>query len=588
MKVSPKCESKQKPVTTSVLSGFPGFNFFLWVSALVLLDAPTLLAQTVTSTTLATSPTICASTSSLTLTATVSPDPQGGTVQFQVDGIHAGSPENISSGSASFNYNPSGLTAGNHSVTAIFNGNESFSASTSSSVTLVVNGINPGTIAKGLSNQGPVCASLNPNITLVPNGSTSVAATGNGTITYLWQQSTDGGITWITAPIVSPETSNTNVQFNPGTMTTTTKLRRMAISTQNSVSCYAYSNELEYIVHPLPTVAAITTPTNSFRVCEGSTLQLLNETSGGIWDSNNAANININSSGLVTGISAAAQTNLNINYKVTDGNGCSRTVNKTISVIALPTVTSSASVCVGATFNLTPGSGGVWVSNHTDIASVTGAGLVTGVATGTATFTFTGSTAPGCSKTTQLVKVGCDPMPVTLVDFSLKNKENAVLLTWKTTSELNSSHFEIEKGINAVSGFTRIASVSSYDSQSGGNYHYEDCDLSGAKTIYYRLKMVDWDETFAYSRILQIKPNPRLETELFPNPASQFLNIKMYDWQNVTSIRIRRVNGDYVYQFEGSQLSKKLEISKLSPGLYIIEITRNNGTGEIRKFSVTR
>ena len=562
--------------------------FSFLITAIFLIDSQLLLAQTTTSTTVAPLPTICASTSSITLSANVSPDPQDGTLQFRVDGIDVGSPVAVSGGIASFDYNPSALTPGNHSVTAVFSGNSTFSASTSPASILTVNGVNPGLIAKGSSGQGPACTSLNPNVTLAANGSTSIAGTGNGTITYLWQQSTDDGITWTSAAIVSPETSNTNVQFNPGTMTTTTKLRRLAISTQNGVACTAYSNELQYIVHPLPAVGSITSAGNLVRVCEGSTLQLFNETPGGVWESNNTASITVNAGGLATGVSAAAQTSSNITYKVTDSNGCSKSVNKTITVIALPTLTSDASVCIGSTFNLTPGSGGVWVSSNSGIATVTNAGLVTGVAAGTVTFTFKNNTAPQCSNTTQSVTVGCDPMPVTLVDFSIKNKENAVILNWKTASEINSSHFEIEKSINPKTGFSKIASMPSLDNQSGGSYHYEDFDLSKAQTVYYRLRMVDRDDTFAYSRIVQIKSSTILETELYPNPASQFLNIETYDWQNVTSIKVRRLNGDLIYQFKGDQLAKKLEVSKLSSAMYIVEIIRKDGTGEVKKFAVTR
>jgi len=564
-----------------------GTTLFHLFTAFILLSSQLLLAQTATSTTVSALPTICASTSSVTLSANVSPDPQDGTLQFKVDGIDVGAPLAVSVGSASFDYNPLALTPGNHSVTAVFSGNSTFSASTSSASILTVNGVNPGLIAKGSSGQGPACTSLNPNVTLTANGSTSIAATGNGTITYLWQQSTDDGITWISAAIVSPETSNTNVQFNPGTMTTTTKLRRIAISTQNGVACTAYSNELQYIVNPLPTVGSITSTGNVVRVCEGSTLQLFNETPGGVWESNNTANITVNVAGLATGISAAAQTSSNITYKVTDSNGCSKSVNKTITVIALPTVTSNTSVCIGSTFNLTPGSGGVWVSSNSGIATVTNAGLVTGVAAGTVSFTFTSNTSPGCSKTTQLVNVGCDAMPVTLADFAIKSRENAVILTWKTTSEFNSSHFEVEKSINSVKEFTRITSLPSYDNQSGGSYHHEDFDLTRGETLYYRLKMVDRDETFAYSRILQIKPDKTAsDTELYPNPVSQYLNVETYDWQNVIRLKVRQLNGELIYQLEGDQLAKKLEVSKLSSALYIIEIIRKDGTSEVKKFAV--
>ena len=86
--------------------------------------------------------------------------------------------------------------------------------------------------------------------------------------------------------------------------------------------------------------------------------------------------------------------------------GGSGTSAATFTVNQLPVVTapSPAGICVGATSNVTPASGGTWVSNSPTIASVSNAGLITGLLAGTSTFTFTNSTT-GCSSTTTAVTV---------------------------------------------------------------------------------------------------------------------------------------------------------------------------------------
>lgn len=707
----------------------------------------------ITTTTVDPIPVICTNSSSVTLSATVSPDPAGGTIQFQIDGTNAGTSVAVSGGIASLIYNPSSLVPGNHPVVAIFSGNGSVSGSTSSSVLLIVNGINPGLIAKGASAQGPACSSLNPNITLIPNGTTSKAATGNGTIAYLWQQSIDDGLTWTDTEGTAAIPSNTNVQFNPKSMTVTTRLRRVATSTLNSIVCIAYSNELEYIVYPTPIVASIIAAT--YNVCEGSTLQLTNVTPGGVWSSNNLASVTIDALGLIKGISASASTNATVSYKVTDGNGCSKTVNRGITVKALPELTSKTLLCNGETINLNPVSGGIWISNNPAVATVTNAGLATAITIGSASFTYTSNTAPRCANTTQMtnvvasplatitpenfticagqavtikgnvtaagnwtvtlndgstaigtdngssefevnpatsqdykiislsssscnakpgdltgitsvivqavpvapgtsslveyckdvvanpftatgadllwynvitggtggntaplpqtsiagnidyyvsqtvdgcesvrakitvtVKDNCPPLPVTLIKFSLKNDENTVLINWKTTSEMNSSRFEIERSINAVKGFIKIATILSLNNKSGADYNYTDLHAIQNETNYYRLKMIDFDETFAYSRIQDIKPNNISITEIYPNPVSTYLNIKTYDWQNVISIKIRDANDRLISELSGQDLAQKLEITNLSDAIYFIEIIRKTGKSEFKRFMV--
>ncbi len=83
------------------------------------------------------------------------------------------------------------------------------------------------------------------------------------------------------------------------------------------------------------------------------------------------------------------------------------TINATdeIQIKALPVVSlPSTSVCVNGAMTLSPSSGGNWISSKPSVASVTPSGLVTGLASGTVSFTFTDSTT-GCSSTTTTVTV---------------------------------------------------------------------------------------------------------------------------------------------------------------------------------------
>ncbi len=70
-------------------------------------------------------------------------------------------------------------------------------------------------------------------------------------------------------------------------------------------------------------------------------------------------------------------------------------------------ITGAATVCVGATTNLTDiVTGGTWASGNTGVATVTGTGVVTGVSAGTAAISYTASV--GCY-TVQVVTV--NPLP---------------------------------------------------------------------------------------------------------------------------------------------------------------------------------
>jgi uncharacterized protein YjdB len=132
--------------------------------------------------------------------------------------------------------------------------------------------------------------------------------------------------------------------------------------------------------------------TGTMDVCMGQTTSLGHEVAGGAWSSGSAA-ASIDASGVVTGNSVA---NAMITYVLPSG--C-RTVAE-VTVNQLPSsISGTAVVCPNATTTLgsTP-AGGSWSSNLTSIADFISAGVLSGVAEGTTTVTYTLPT--GCNTTT--------------------------------------------------------------------------------------------------------------------------------------------------------------------------------------------
>jgi uncharacterized protein YjdB len=146
--------------------------------------------------------------------------------------------------------------------------------------------------------------------------------------------------------------------------------------------------------------------TGTLSVCSGSNTSLADATTGGSWFSSNSdvATVNV-SNGVVTG---AASGTAAITYMLPSG--CYKTAM--ITVNALPaSISGSFTVCVGATTSLSDASTPAtsWVSSTTSIATISTAGVVTGVAAGTTTITYTQNT--GC-KTTAVVTV--NPLPAVI------------------------------------------------------------------------------------------------------------------------------------------------------------------------------
>ena len=162
-------------------------------------------------------------------------------------------------------------------------------------------------------------------------------------------------------------------------------------------------------VNALPVVAAIG---GTSGVCVEATITLTDATSGGVWSSSDNAVATVDAGGTVTGVAAG---NADIIYTVNNGSGCSFAVTRTVTVNALPAVlpvTGTATVCKGLTTSLGDASSdGVWFSSNTMVATVDASGLVTGVAAGTASITYTVHNGSGCDNAASLT-VTVNDVPV--------------------------------------------------------------------------------------------------------------------------------------------------------------------------------
>ena len=160
-----------------------------------------------------------------------------------------------------------------------------------------------------------------------------------------------------------------------------------------------------FTVNPLPSVDPIT---GTLTVCPGASTLLSNTAIGGTWSSGSTNIATVNVAGNVTGLTSGSSL---ITYTYTDGNGCSAISTETVTVNTLPNVTSSGTVCIGNTLQLTPTTGGTWISNDITKATIDNSGLVSGLDYGSVTFTFTDNVT-SCSTTTGLISIP-SPMAIT-------------------------------------------------------------------------------------------------------------------------------------------------------------------------------
>jgi uncharacterized protein YjdB len=199
-------------------------------------------------------------------------------------------------------------------------------------------------------------------------------------------------------------------------------------------------------VNGIPSAGSIAGTTS---VCVGNTITLSNATTGGSWTSGNTSRATVNSSGLVTGVSAGTVV---ISYHVSSLCGTNFTT-RTVTVNGTPsagTITGTATVCVGSTTSLSNATtGGSWTSGNTSRATVGSTGVVTGVSAGTVVISYHVSSLCGTNFTTRTVTVNGTPSAGTITG-------TATVCVGSTTSLSNAT-----TGGSWTSGNTSRATVGS-------------------------------------------------------------------------------------------------------------------------------
>jgi len=134
-------------------------------------------------------------------------------------------------------------------------------------------------------------------------------------------------------------------------------------------------------------------------------------------------------------------------------------------------------------------------------------------------------------------------LPIELLSFNGENLGSVNRIYWNTESEINNDHFILEHSADAIE-FSDLASINAAGtSASPSNYdYYDQHPFNGIN--YYRLKQVDADGSFSYSRIISLEKYSDLDAvpTINPNPTSGIFNIGLVSSENC-KVEIEVFNG---------------------------------------------
>ncbi len=197
--------------------------------------------------------------------------------------------------------------------------------------------------------------------------------------------------------------------------------------------------------------------------------------------------------------------------------------------------------------------------------------------------TYVISKASGISSFSDFaIGIATGALPLNFISFTAqKCYNNQVCLNWKTTNENNVSHFLIERSIDGINFV--VTSKTTALNQANNNYNAIDnlTALQNIKQLYYRIKQVDKDGKYNYTKIIVIKLK-NLGVEVFPTIATNTITI--INNKATTMFKLYDTNGKLVLQKNILTGNTIVHVTQLAKGIYFYKLDVNEfETGKIIK-----
>ncbi|TAH41354.1 MAG: hypothetical protein EYC69_08695 [Bacteroidetes bacterium] len=168
-------------------------------------------------------------------------------------------------------------------------------------------------------------------------------------------------------------------------------------------------------------------------------------------------------------------------------------------------------------------------------------------------------------------------LPISLVYFNAKATDDAVNLSWLTSSEINNDYFTIERSTDGINYDSILMQTGAGNSSS--SIYYSVIDLNPFQSLsYYRLKQTDFDGKYSYSSPVALSFSNANNFELLSvNSANSLLSVWLNDPQGGRrAVTITQIDGHFAEKsFVNTQRgmsSYTIDAFYLAAGVYTIQI----------------
>ncbi|MGG9970580.1 T9SS type A sorting domain-containing protein [Ferruginibacter sp. SUN002] len=160
------------------------------------------------------------------------------------------------------------------------------------------------------------------------------------------------------------------------------------------------------------------------------------------------------------------------------------------------------------------------------------------------------------------------------VKANLKNNTTTVIEWQIATPVTNAKKFEIEYCTNGIDW--KLLTEMNITDNNQENYRVEHPNVS-ADNLYYRIKEIDNNGYFVYSKIVMVKNTSTNNFTIYPNPASNYISIdKAYSSARNITAELINVVGQKILSKQITPSYYRLETTNIPDGMYLLKLINDN------------
>lgn len=200
----------------------------------------------------------------------------------------------------------------------------------------------------------------------------------------------------------------------------------------------------------------------------------------------------------------------------------------------------------------------------------------------------------GNTYTCTVVNSASTTLAVKYSAFDATVSGNTVTCNWITAQEINNDYFQLERSFDGINYNTAaIIFPTGSNTSTTQSYHYKDNSslIQNKAILYYRIKQVDKDGAFSYSKVITVRLKAGAVTtlQLSPNPFNNNLSIKIDATENaLATTKIINTTGQTVATTQSS-VNKGINVLQignlngLSKGIYVVQVLINGVVTDNKK-----